>query len=1324
MAANWTDEQRAAISVRDKKVLVAAGAGSGKTAVLTERVISRITDEKDPVDIDELLIMTFTRAAASEMRDRIFKRIEETISDYPYGSKMYERLRRQAVLVEYAKITTIDSFCLSVIREHIDMTPLDPSFRIADQGEINIIKDEVLSELMEEKYDSADEGYIRLVDSFAGAKSDVRIKEYIENLYSFASAKPWPQKWLKELLNSYKDGHDRKLWQDYIIERIKYIASDIEKKIVVAIDLCDKSEGLAGYKKTFEYESGLIKRLASVGDYEELQSALKDFDFPMIGRAGKDADPDLKNMAKSIRDDYKKIIKDNFIKNFLADIERLELEEKSQYAAADVLINLCIEYMDRLIESKVEKNVADFNDLEHFALDILYKDGKKSTAALEYALQFKEIYIDEYQDSNYVQEELVNAIENGNVFMVGDVKQSIYAFRQAKPELFNHKYNTYKRYVSRRDDLNTENHINGKSCNLRSVRQSSDLNTTSCIGSRETLCTKECAGKDILINLKKNFRSRGSVIDGINALFYKIMSSGLGGIDYDSESALYKGAKYEDIDDERGKTSIIPQLILYEEPGDIAVGDDFNDEGEKNQDVYEDYGHTNDILRGIELEAVMISKKIKSMISGEGEKPFLVRDSESGDYRRLKYSDIAILFRAVSGRAEIFVDALISEGIPAYAQTSAGYFDTLEVRVVLAMLQAIDNPYSEVELAAFLHSPVVGLCDNELAEIIYRYKSRMYEKKHIIMLYDACIYALNIEPESFNKDTVHKIKKALDMLSGYKEMSRYTKLSELLVHIYEETGYLDYVSVLEAGDIRRANLIMLVEKAAAYEETGLRGLFNFIRYIDNLKQYNTDYGEASLLGEFDNTVRIMSIHKSKGLEFPVCFIANMGKQFNFQETKSPIVIDSELGIACDYIDPQRRVKWSSIKKNVLKYRMKQQALGEEIRILYVAMSRAKEALIMTACVKDYEKVIEKYTHLINTDGHLSTADTGAASSFLDWLLMAQPYIKENIEIKCERYKQGKACENNYIKAENITERLHRLKEEFNKALNNKNAEKSEYEYNDIKKLIEKPYKFNADIELCTKMNIMQIHELNKNESNKKELNINALNKNTLSKKEEKTDYKIQSFNGPHFNKTAAKLSDVPDSQADEEYTLFLDDDSDENNSGFINKNNKAFDRGSAFHRIMEIMDYNYVSDIKSLNKFIGKMLKEGFISFYEKDNINITDVMNFINSDLGKLFKEALNNKTLKREKAFTMTVPANQLGVSSSDEPVLIQGIIDAYIEQSDSVILVDYKTDRVDSQEELIERYSFQLEYYQKAIEAALQKKVEKKYIWSCRLNKKIEL
>ena len=262
MAANWTDEQRAAISVRDKKVLVAAGAGSGKTAVLTERVISRITDEKDPVDIDELLIMTFTRAAASEMRDRIFKRIEETISDYPYGSKMYERLRRQAVLVEYAKITTIDSFCLSVIREHIDMTPLDPSFRIADQGEINIIKDEVLSELMEEKYDSADEGYIRLVDSFAGAKSDVRIKEYIENLYSFASAKPWPQKWLKELLNSYKDGHDRKMWQDYIIERIKYIASDIEKKILLSLLAIEKVTTLKIHK--------ILKDLGCIEKFSEL----------------------------------------------------------------------------------------------------------------------------------------------------------------------------------------------------------------------------------------------------------------------------------------------------------------------------------------------------------------------------------------------------------------------------------------------------------------------------------------------------------------------------------------------------------------------------------------------------------------------------------------------------------------------------------------------------------------------------------------------------------------------------------------------------------------------------------------------------------------------------------------------------------------------------------------------------------------------------------------------------------------------------------------------------------------------------------------------
>lgn len=1232
MAAKWTKAQSDAINVRDKKVLVAAGAGSGKTAVLVERVISRIIDEKEPVDVDELLIMTFTRAAASEMRERIFKRIEEAMAACPYGSKLYERLKRQSALVEHARIVTIDSFCLSIIREHIDRVPLDSAFRIADQGELSLIKDEVLSELMEEKYAANDENYIRLVDSFSGAKSDSRIKEYIEGLYSFASAKPWPEKWLNELLMSYEEGADRRLWEAYITDKIKYAAGDIEKKILLAIDLCNEESGPYAYKNTFEAELLLIRRLAAALSYTEVKQALQAFDFPMIGRASKDTDAELKARAKGIRDDYKKIIKDNFIKSFIAEDERIELEESAQAAMIKALINLCLEYMERLLACKVEKNIADFNDIEHFALEILWNKGEKSTAALEYALQFKEIYIDEYQDSNYVQEELINAIENGNVFMVGDVKQSIYAFRQAKPELFNYKYNTYTKY-------NTE------------------------INSIES--------KEVLINLKQNFRSRSSVLEGINALFYKIMSAGLGGIEYDSEAALYPGALYEEINDERGATSPVPQLILYEV------------ETKENEAMEEDSD-----LSKVELEAKMIALKIKAMISGETQKPLLIKDAKSGAYRQAKYSDIVILFRAVSGRAEAFVDTLIAEGIPAYAETSAGYFDALEVRVILALLQAVDNPYSEVELAAFLHSPIIGLSDNELAAIICLYRKYIYEKisglseidspDKAVMLYDACLYVINEEPKAVSPDTVSKLKNALAMLDKYRAMSKYIKFSELLRHIYEETGYLDYAAALPAGEIRKANLVMLAEKAAAYEATGFRGLFNFIRYIDNLKQYSTDYGEASILGEFDNTVRIMSIHKSKGLEFPICFIANIGKRFNFQDMRSSIVIDSDLGLACDYVDFEKRIKWSSIKKNVLKYKMKQQALAEEIRILYVAMSRAKEALIMTASVKDYEEALSKYNHLVSTENKaLSATDTASANSFLDWLLMSLPYIKNQIRVTGIGYST--AADDELLKNKSEEANQKQLETELEK-LTGEPAVKE----NNIKRLIDKPYEFAEDIELCTKLSIAKINRLNINTA---KIEITGLS-----------------------DEEAGLLV------ADEDYLQEAD-----SAAGFIQR---AVDRGNAFHRIMELLDYEQVHDENSLEAFIEGLIDSGIISEHEKKNINKKEVINFINSELGALFKAAYKSKKLKREKSFIMTLPARQLNAADSDEPVLIQGIIDAYIEKEDYIILVDYKTDRKKSEQELIEKYSLQLSYYTEALEAALQKRVAKKYIWSCRLNKALEL
>ncbi|MDO4789311.1 MAG: UvrD-helicase domain-containing protein, partial [Johnsonella sp.] len=448
MARNWTKDQKNAIRVRNKRVLVSAAAGSGKTAVLVERIIERILDGEDPADVDELLVMTFTKAAAAQMKERIYRRVEEAIFQYPAASPEYERLKRQAALIEHARIMTIDSFCFSLIREHIDKLSIDPAFRIASEGEIRMLRDEVAKEVLEEAYAEKNPRFIALADAFAKTRSDIRLSEFMENVFDFVEASPWPKELLEKLAKEYEKERQDREWEKYIVKEIKAAGAEIEKSIEQAIGFCEEPGGPESYKKTFLYEKDQIRGLSEAKDFEELQRRLLSMEFPNIGRVPKDRDEVLKEKAKRIRDHYKKFLKEELIKNFAADREKMDKELEAEKETVSALLDLTKRFAELFAQKKLERNIADFNDLEHFALEILWKEEggerKRSEAALEYREMFKEIYVDEYQDSNEVQEELIKAIEKGNVFMVGDVKQSIYGFRQAKPSLFIQKYREYE----------------------------------------------------------------------------------------------------------------------------------------------------------------------------------------------------------------------------------------------------------------------------------------------------------------------------------------------------------------------------------------------------------------------------------------------------------------------------------------------------------------------------------------------------------------------------------------------------------------------------------------------------------------------------------------------------------------------------------------------------------------------------------------------------------------------------------------------------------------------------------------------------------------
>ncbi|MDO4788297.1 MAG: 3'-5' exonuclease, partial [Johnsonella sp.] len=756
---------------------------------------------------------------------------------------------------------------------------------------------------------------------------------------------------------------------------------------------------------------------------------------------------------------------------------------------------------------------------------------------------------------------------------------------------------------------------------------------------------------NIRISLKQNFRSRESVLHAINEVFFRIMSFGLGGVAYDEDAALYPGRDFEEARRGGKSSAKMPELLL--------CSCDDPDKEESRQ----------------ETEARLVAKRIRELMSEEG--GLLIEDPKAGGFRALRYSDIVILFRAMAGWAECFVDILTEEGIPAYAQTSSGYFDTAEIRLILALLAVIDNPYQDIEFAAFLHAPFVGINEEEMAQMLSFYrKNRAEEKKHI-HLCEVCMQLADSEEAKrvLCPSLLVKLKNALELLEIYRKRSKQMRLGELLRGIYHETGYLDYVSALQAGEIRRANLMMLLDKATEYADTGYSGLFHFILYIDKLRKLNTDYGEAAVLGETDDTVRIMSIHKSKGLEFPVCIIGGMGKQFNMTDLRSPIILDEELGIGCDYVDSEKRIKWSSIKKNTIRHRKRSEALGEELRVLYVGMSRAKEKLIMSAAVKDANETLEKYLQVESKEKEaLPSSYVRAANSYLDWLLLCREGIEKVMDIRVcgqsdllarERENQGEA-----LLFEEAFENLEPIEDE------------------DLKRIIAKPYAYMADTELYTKMSVSELKSLEPREE------------------EEALLPELEDLLGISHEESAGDCREEKEKGGKKE---------ERKRTGRQDRSA----RGRAYHKVLELMNYAAVKSGKDLEGFLSRLVKEDKLSKEERSLVCTKDLLGWINSDLGAKFREAEEEGRLERELRFIMGVPADELGLAESKESILVQGIIDAYIEYEDFVILIDYKTDRVKNAQELRLRYTKQLEYYEKALQRILKKPVRAKYIWSFALH-----
>nr|WP_302549825.1 helicase-exonuclease AddAB subunit AddA [Enterocloster clostridioformis] len=1283
MAVNWTSKQQEVIDSRNRNLLVSAAAGSGKTAVLVERIIQMISEGDRPLDIDQLLIMTFTNAAAAEMRERIGAAVEQKLKERPED----EHLWLQAALIPQAQITTIDSFCLNIIRSHYNSLDIDPAFRMGDEGELSLLRGDCMGEMLENCYDEADAEFARFVEHFGRGKSDRGIEDVILQAWQFSQSHPWPGEWLascqKELEEESILEMEESPWMVFLMEDVARQMEELSGQLGEALQVCLEENGPLAYEPMLISDRSKIEaigRAAATGSFEALYNSLQNMSFGRLASIrSKDIDGDKKAFVSACRDRVKKAVaKCRELYGQQSPEEVVESMRGTRTVIRE-LLRLTGMFDQAYRDAKRERNVLDFNDLEHLALEVLYEreetgDGEEtvfrrpSQVADELSRQYEEILVDEYQDSNYVQEALITGISrersgHPNVFMVGDVKQSIYRFRLARPELFMDKYETYSRE--------------------RGPRQ--------------------------MIELQQNFRSRESVLTSVNDVFYQIMTKNLGGITYTPETALYPGAKFEEVS---GKTVLDPEADAGKSGSREAAPVSLK-AGTPTELLLVDTGA--DTLRQLdedsldytakELEARLIAGRIRQLVSED--QGILVWDKSRGGYRRARYGDMVILLRSMSGWSEVFVNVLMNEGIPAFAQTRTGYFNTVEVETILSLLSVVDNPMQDIPLAAVMRSPIVGMDDEEMAWMmaVYKRNSKKGQDRGVYGAWKLWLEEgwITVGLSGIPVKTAHSISFKSRRLSVLMERlrgeARHLPIHELLYRVYRESGYYDYVSAMPAGETRRANLDMLVEKAAAYESTSYKGLFHFVRYIEKLKKFDTDFGEASVAGEQDNTVRIMSIHKSKGLEFPVVFLAGLGKRFNKQDAYGQIILDADLGAAADFLDLELRVKAPTLKKQALKRRTELETMGEELRVLYVAMTRAKEKLIMTAADKSLENKLGKWKDIPLSQGQLPYTILASANSCLDWLLMAQPAIPaSHMEMRQIQVKD--------LIGEEITRQIIRkMKKEDLLNLDGKRVYDAAFGTR-LREVLEYEYPYESDIGLYAMVSVSEL---------KKQSQIG------------RTEDAIGTDSG---NLEGIALGELKALTGSRDMTGSGPGESGEQKKTVSAGPNRAALRGTAYHAVLEHIHFHEIHGLAEVKPVVDKLLEGGFLDQEAHDFINPKVIWNFLSSPLGKRMAKAQSEGRIHKEQQFIIGIPAREMGLGDSDELVLIQGIIDAYLEEEDGLVLIDYKTDHVPEGDPkqgakmLAERYRVQLDYYERALTQLTGKHVKERIIYSLALQMSINV
>lgn len=1176
----WTKEQQQAIDSRNGTILVSAAAGSGKTSVLVERVIKRLEDEKNPCSVDKLLIVTFTRAATKHMRDEIGKAIEKSLAQNPADT----HLLHQQIMLPYAKICTIDSFCNDVIKENFYSLNISPDYSLIDEAEQKLMMNDAAEETLEYFYkeNSPEFSYIAKLMNKGG--NDSALISLIIDLYKYSRAFPYPDEWLDKLLCSYNAEipAEKSIWGKIIIANLNDKLNYLNTCIDSAVEIMKENDSVIyeRYGEVFLYYKQYVEyvlKISSQGKWDEIIAAINCFAPDRVKSLPRGYCSEYVPVIKSYKTEITETVKHLSLpfcssqKEYQEDIQRL-------YPVTKKLVQCIKKYEVVYSAIKAKKNLLDFSDTIHYAVNLLVagidKNGNpiKTETAKRISEDFDEILIDEFQDINETQSLLFKAVSKNesNLFMVGDVKQSIYRFRQAMPEIFINKRNSYEYY-------NGENY-------------------------------------PAKITLGKNFRSRSGVTECVNFIFSQLMSKELGDIDYNEDESLIAAAAYDE------KNEPDAQIHIIENNSELSLKDN---------------------------EAEYIAKLIKDIMNSG----MTVKDKTG--QRPVRFKDICILMRSPKNSAQSMAEVLSENSIPAYVSERSGFFDATEINTVLSLMRVIDNPNQDIPLLTVLLSPIFGFSADDVSLMkIGRKNESLY----------SCVVASAKAGSVMSNDFLNK-------MSHYRVLGETLQSEAFVRELLNSTGYSALAGAMDNPSQRLANLNLLLDYASKYEAMGYSGLSGFIRFIDRVERNNGEIKTANELSQNADVVKIMSIHKSKGLEFPVCILANCSARFNLRSLNNNIIFNPDCGLGFNIKEEDTLKKYPSIGAEAVKIAEHKAELSEEMRVLYVALTRAKEKLYCVVSVTDIEKSIEKMSLSLSENVKINSYKVEKCLSMGEWIIMCalrHPMFYE-------------AAKKFYSKIPAALQEKSKIDFKF-------------YQCEDEDKPCELG---NADNAVMPEPS----PELIKNVKSRIEYKYPYEMLTGLAAKRSPSDSVVGKSNSEYF------ASSKP---------CFL------NSAGMT-----GAQKGTAVHKFLEFYDYTAKDDEKAAKFQAEKMRKNHMLTDNEADSLDLIKIDTFLKSSIAKRISQS---SCIMREKKVTIGVKASEiydfLPPYADGEEIIIQGYVDCAFVEDGEIVILDYKTDRINDLGELAEKYTSQMLMYKKALEECVGLKVKEMVFWSMFLEKSIKI